>query len=164
MIELCGIHRDFQVGDQIVRALDDINLTIEQGEYLSVMGPSGSGKSTLLNLIGMLDHATAGSYRLDGVNITDLAENDVARIRNRQIGFVFQSFHLIPRLSAAGNIELPLILAGMPPAERVPRVDAAIAAMKLETRRHHKPDRFREIRTVWRFSGVWSDLHQPLSE
>ena len=140
MIELCGIHRDFQVGDQIVRALDDINLTIEQGEYLSVMGPSGSGKSTLLNLIGMLDHATAGSYRLDGVNITDLAENDVARIRNRQIGFVFQSFHLIPRLSAAGNIELPLILAGMPPAERVPRVDAAIAAMKLETRRHHKPD------------------------
>ena len=140
MIELGAIHRDFQVGDQVVHALDDINLTIDQGEYVSVMGPSGSGKSTLLNLIGMLDHASSGSYRLNDTNITEMNEQQEAEVRNRQIGFVFQSFHLIPRLTAAENIELPLVLAGIPPQDRADKVSRAIAAMNLEQRRHHKPD------------------------
>jgi len=117
MIKLENIHRDFQVGDQIVHALDDINLEIQQGEYLSVMGPSGSGKSTLLNLIGMLDHATSGSYYLNGKNITELDEQQEAETRNKNIGFVFQAFHLVPRLTAAQNIELPLILAGIDPGK-----------------------------------------------
>ncbi|MDJ0882497.1 MAG: ABC transporter ATP-binding protein [Gammaproteobacteria bacterium] len=140
MIKLEQIHRDFQVGDQTVHALDDINLEITQGEYLSVMGPSGSGKSTLLNLIGMLDHATSGIYTLNGQNVTQMDEHQEAETRNRHIGFVFQAFHLIPRLTAAENIELPLVLAGMSPAERYQRVEQALKAMNLIERAHHKPD------------------------
>ncbi len=140
MIKLEHIHRDFQVGDQTVHALDDINLEITQGEYLSVMGPSGSGKSTLLNLIGMLDHATSGSYSLADQNITEMDEQQEAQIRNKYIGFVFQAFHLIPRLSAAENIELPLVLAGIAPSVRQPKVEQALQAMNLVDRAHHKPD------------------------
>jgi len=140
MIKLEQIHRDFQVGDQTVHALDDINLEIIQGEYLSVMGPSGSGKSTLLNLIGMLDHATAGIYSLNGQNVTSMDEQQEAETRNRHIGFVFQAFHLIPRLSAAENIELPLVLAGIEPGLRREKVENALAAMNLMERAHHKPD------------------------
>ncbi len=140
MIKLENIHRDFQVGDQIVHALDDINLTIAQGEYLSVMGPSGSGKSTLLNLIGMLDHATSGAYFLNGENITEMDEQKEAMTRNRHIGFVFQAFHLIPRLTAAENIELPLLLAGIDADIRQQKVDLALESMKLTNRATHKPD------------------------
>lgn len=140
MIRLENIHRDFQVGEQTVHALDDINLQIQQGEYVSVMGPSGSGKSTLLNLIGMLDHASSGQYFLNEINITDMNEQQEAHTRNRLIGFVFQSFHLIPRLSAAENIELPLMLAGMEPEIRAQKVAQAIKAMGLENRQLHKPD------------------------
>jgi putative ABC transport system ATP-binding protein len=140
MINLSHIHRDFQVGDQTVHALNDINLDIKQGEYVSVMGPSGSGKSTLLNLIGMLDHASSGQYLLNDINITEMNEQQEANIRNRFIGFVFQSFHLIPRLSAAENIELPLIIAGVAPEIRAQKVAQAIAAMNLEDRQQHKPD------------------------
>jgi putative ABC transport system ATP-binding protein len=140
MIELKNIHRDFQVGDQIVHALDDINLKIEQGEYLSVMGPSGSGKSTLLNIIGMLDSPSAGQYFLNNKNVTELSEEEQARVRNQNIGFVFQAFHLIPRLTAAENIELPLILAGIPHEQRLPRVEAALDSMHLADRAHHKPE------------------------
>lgn len=140
MIKLEHIHRDFQVGDQTVHALDDINLEIQQGEYVSVMGPSGSGKSTLLNLIGLLDHPSAGQYYLNEKNVTDLSEEEEAQVRNKNIGFVFQAFHLVPRLTAAENIELPLILAGVAPEERKDKVHAALEAMHLMERAHHKPD------------------------
>ena len=140
MITLKNIHRNFKVGSQIVHALDGINLEIGAGEYVSVMGPSGSGKSTLLNLIGMLDHASSGEYRLNGQNVTEMDENEESHIRNQTIGFVFQSFHLIPRLTAAENIELPLMLAGMDPAERAQRVNDVIEKMDLVNRAQHTPD------------------------
>jgi putative ABC transport system ATP-binding protein len=140
MIRLEAIHRDFQVGDQVVHALDDINLEISQGEYISVMGPSGSGKSTLLNLIGLLDHPTAGKYFLNDRNVTELNEEEESLTRNQQIGFVFQAFHLVPRLTAAQNIELPLILAGRNPEERAELVDRALSAMHLQDRARHKPE------------------------
>lgn len=139
MITLNNIQRDFQVGDQVVHALDDVNLTIEDGEYVSVMGPSGSGKSTLLNLLGLLDSPSAGSYLLNNHNVTDLDETEQATTRNQNIGFVFQVFHLIPRLSAAENIELPLVLAGIPEAIRKERVHYALESMNLLDRAHHKP-------------------------
>ncbi|HFC52858.1 MAG TPA: ABC transporter ATP-binding protein [Gammaproteobacteria bacterium] len=140
MIVLSHVHRDFRVGEQTVHALDDVNLAIGAGEYLSVMGPSGSGKSTLLNLIGLLDRPTSGSYLLDGKDVTGLSDRELARVRNRQFGFVFQSFHLVPRLSAAENVELPLILAGVSPSRRRKRVEQALAALDLSDRAHHKPD------------------------
>ena len=140
MIRLEAIHRDFQVGDQVVHALDDINLEISQGEYISVMGPSGSGKSTLLNLIGLLDHPTAGKYFLNDRNVTELDEEEESLTRNQQIGFVFQVFHLVPRLTAAQNIELPLILAGRNPEERAELVERALSAMHLQDRAHHRPE------------------------
>lgn len=140
MIELSNIHRDFLVGDQKVHALDDINLSIVAGEYISIMGPSGSGKSTLLNLIGLLDSATAGTYLLNQQNVTSLPDDKQAATRSKTIGFVFQAFHLIPRLTAAENIELPLILAGTEPEQRHPLVNKAITAMGLTDRAHHTPD------------------------
>jgi len=140
MIKLAQIHRDFRVGDQLVHALDDINLEIQQGEYLSVMGPSGSGKSTLLNLIGMLDHATSGTYSLNGQLVTEMDEQQEALTRNKHIGFVFQAFHLIPRLSAQENIELPLLLAGIAPETRRLKVEQAIKALNLSDRALHRPD------------------------
>jgi len=140
MIRLEQIHRDFQVGDQIVHALDDINLEISQGEYISVMGPSGSGKSTLLNLIGILDHATSGRYFLNDDNVTEMDERAESRARNEHIGFVFQSFHLIPRLTAAANIELPLVLSGVEPELRKQKVDVALQTLSLTDRAHHTPD------------------------
>jgi putative ABC transport system ATP-binding protein len=108
MIRLDAITRVFRMGDQEVRALDRINLDIAAGEYVSIMGPSGSGKSTLLNVIGLLDHPDGGHYTLDGIDVTTLSEPEQAQVRRTRIGFVFQSFHLVPRLTAAGNIELPL--------------------------------------------------------
>lgn len=139
MIKLENIKRDFQVGEQTVHALDNINLTIDNGEYVSVMGPSGSGKSTLLNLLGLLDSPSAGSYFLNNHNVTELDENQQAITRNQNIGFVFQVFHLIPRLTAAENIELPLVFAGIPEAIRKERVYKALDSMKLLDRAHHKP-------------------------
>ena len=140
MIDLQHVHRDFQVGDQIVHALNDVNLSIAKGEYVSTMGPSGSGKSTLLNLIGLLDRATRGQYLLNGDDVTTLTDTEQATTRNRQIGFVFQAFHLVPRLTAAENVELPLILAGVLPSRRKQRVRDALEALQLSDRAHHKPD------------------------
>ncbi|MFP4610616.1 MAG: ABC transporter ATP-binding protein [Thiohalophilus sp.] len=140
MIELQALCRDFAVGDQIVHALDHIDLRIEPGEYVSVMGPSGSGKSTLLNIIGLLDRPSSGNYLLNDRNVTELDEREQAAVRNRQIGFVFQAFHLVPRLTAAENIELPLILAGEPPGQRRDKVTAALGALHLADRAHHKPE------------------------
>jgi putative ABC transport system ATP-binding protein len=140
MIELDDIHRDFQVGEQTVHALDGVSLTIGAGEYGSIMGPSGSGKSTLLNLLGLLDRPSSGTYRLNGQDVTSLSDVQQAEVRNREIGFVFQMFHLVPRLTAAGNVELPLILAGVDPEERGVRVAAALEAMHLSERSHHRPE------------------------
>jgi len=140
MIELEHIHRNFQVGDQQVHALDDVTLAIERGEYLSLMGPSGSGKSTLLNILGLLDKPTSGTYRLDGRDTTTMSVADKAALRSEKIGFVFQFFHLVPRLSAAENVELPMMLAGIPVRERRERVARAIASVGLPARAHHRPD------------------------
>ena len=140
MIELDNIHRDFLVGDQQVHALDDVSLAIASGEYVSIMGPSGSGKSTLLNLLGLLDRPSSGRYRLNGQDVTSLSDIEQAQVRNREVGFVFQMFHLVPRLTAAENVELPLILAGLSPAERRARVERALNDLGLSDRSHHKPD------------------------
>jgi putative ABC transport system ATP-binding protein len=140
MIELDGVHRVFQVGDEEVHALDDVCLNVAQGEYLSIMGPSGSGKSTLLNIVGLLDRPSSGSYRLEGQDVTALDDEQQARTRREKIGFVFQFFHLVPRLSAAENVELPMVLAGIPVAERRQRVDRALGSMGLMDRAHHRPD------------------------
>ena len=140
MIELRGLTRHFRVGDQTVRALQDVSLTIPDGDYLALMGPSGSGKSTLLHLLGCLDRPTSGSYILDGHEVGSLPEGELAEIRSHKIGFVFQFFHLVPRLTAAGNVELPMILAGIRPAERRARVAKALAAVGLTDRASHRPD------------------------
>jgi putative ABC transport system ATP-binding protein len=140
MITLSQVSRSFTVGDQQVAALRNIDLNIAAGDYVSIMGPSGSGKSTLLNLIGLLDRPSSGTYRLDGGNVTDLNDEQQARVRSEKIGFVFQSFHLVPRLTAAMNIELPLILAGIPPAERKARVVKLLENYGLTDRADHRPD------------------------
>jgi putative ABC transport system ATP-binding protein len=140
MIELRDLTRHFRVGDQTVRALEAVTLSIPDGGYVAIMGPSGSGKSTLLHLLGCLDRPTSGSYRLDGREVADLGEEDLALVRGRRIGFVFQFFHLVPRLSAAGNVELPMILAGLRPAERRERAAGALAAVGLTDRADHRPD------------------------
>jgi putative ABC transport system ATP-binding protein len=140
LIELQGIHRLFAVGDQQVHALNDVTLTIAQGDYISLMGPSGSGKSSLLNIIGLLDRPSRGSYLLEGQEIHAYSDEEQARIRRERIGFVFQFFHLIPRLSAAQNIELPMTLAGIPPEERRPRVEAILKDYGLQDRAHHRPE------------------------
>lgn len=140
MIHLERINRIFEVGDQQVRALADVNLSIARGEYLAIMGPSGSGKSTLLNILGLLDQPSSGKYQLDGQETTEMNDEQLARIRGGKIGFVFQFFHLIGRLSAAENIELPLILAEEAPAERKQKVQEILHKVGLEDRAHHRPD------------------------
>jgi len=140
VIELVGLSRHFRVGDQIVRALQDVNLTVPGGDYLALMGPSGSGKSTLLHILGCLDRPTAGTYVLDGREVGSLPESALAEVRSRKIGFVFQFFHLVPRLTAAGNVELPMVLAGVRPAERRERVVAALGSVGLTDRAAHRPD------------------------
>lgn len=139
MIQLIDVCRVFHMGDQAIHALNQIQLTITEGEYVSIMGPSGSGKSTLLNVIGLLDRPNSGRYLLDNIDVTDLSESDQARVRQNKIGFVFQSFHLIPRLTAAENIELPLILSGIDPNERKKRVEGALLAFNLIERAQHRP-------------------------
>lgn len=140
MIQLQQVQRMFEVGDQKVYALDDINLQIERGEYLSIMGPSGSGKSTLLHILGLLDRPTKGSYTLDGQDVTTLSDVEQAHVRRDKMGFVFQFFHLIPRLTAAQNVELPLMLAGVEPEERRPRVEKILEAFHLSDRAQHRPE------------------------
>ena len=138
-IVLQAICRQFQVGEETVHALDHVSLTIQAGDYISVMGPSGSGKSTLLNMLGLLDQTDAGSYQLQGRELTTLPEEERAQVRREKIGFIFQSFHLIPRLSAAENIELPLMLMGMAVKERKAKVQAALASLGLSSRADHRP-------------------------
>ncbi|MEJ2657499.1 MAG: ABC transporter ATP-binding protein [Desulfobacterales bacterium] len=140
MIRLTGIERTFPVGDETVHALNNVNFTVRKGEYVAIMGPSGSGKSTLLNIIGLLDRPDKGVYTLEDLDITELTDDQQASVRRNKIGFVFQFFHLVPRLSAAENVELPMILAGVDPVERKPRVQAALSSLGLSDRAKHRPD------------------------
>jgi len=139
VIRLTGISRDFPVGDQTVHALRAIDIDIGSGEFVAIMGPSGSGKSTLLNLLGLLDRPTAGRYELDGRDVTTLSEAEAAQVRRDKIGFVFQFFHLVPRLTAAANIALPMLLASVPKRERDERVAGLIADVGLSDRADHRP-------------------------
>ena len=140
LIELQGIERIFQLGDSTVHALSALNLSVDAGEYVAVMGPSGSGKSTLLNLLGLLDRPSSGTYRLEGRDVTTLSPDEQAKVRSQRIGFVFQSFHLVPRLTAAENIALPMTRAGIDPAQRALRVKPALKDYGLSDRASHRPN------------------------
>ena len=139
MIVLRDVCKTYQVGDEIVRALDHASLTVQDGEFVSIIGPSGSGKSTMMNIIGCLDTADSGEYLLDDIPIEDYTENELAQIRSRKIGFVFQSFNLIPQLTAQENVELPLIYQRVRRSERRRRVTEALERVQLTGRKHHLP-------------------------
>ncbi len=139
MIDLHDLHRHYILGGQPVMALNAINLKIDQGEYLSIMGPSGSGKSTLLNQLGLLDRPTSGSYRFKEIETTTLSEAQRAELRNQHIGFVFQAYHLIDRLTAQENVELPLTLAGVPPSERREKARSLLTRLGLEKYQQQRP-------------------------
>ena len=140
ILKLTDICKDYKQGKEPVRVLKNINLTVEKGEYLAIMGPSGSGKTTLMNLIGCLDVPTSGEYELDGKNLKDLSDDALAEIRNKHIGFVFQHFHLMPKLDAVENVALPLLYAGVPLKERRERAEEALKAVGLEERMHFLPN------------------------
>jgi putative ABC transport system ATP-binding protein len=140
LIELSGIERTFQLGGGEVHALAGIDLEISRGEYLAVMGASGSGKSTLMNILGCLDTPSRGSYTLNGTNVSHLDDDQLAAIRNREIGFVFQTFNLLPRTDAAANVALPLLYSGIGRAERARRAEAALVRVGLGDRLHHQPN------------------------
>ena len=140
MIRLEKLSRKFQVGNQVVHALDKVDLEINQNDYVSIMGVSGSGKSTLLNILGLLDTPTSGDYILSGINTSKMDDDEMAGIRSTKIGFIFQSFHLIPRLTAFENIEMPMILSGINPNERSMKVNSALDKVGLTDRSDHKPE------------------------
>jgi putative ABC transport system ATP-binding protein len=140
VIELDRVWRSYQVGEQPLHALQDVSIVIPDGGYVAIMGPSGSGKSTLLNIIGCLDRPSQGVYRLDGEDVGALPEEEISEIRRHKIGFVFQSFHLVARLSASENVALPMLLAGTPPLERTERVTAALDAVGMGGRADHRPN------------------------
>ena len=140
ILKLTDICKDYQQGKQTVRVLKNINLTVEQGEYLAIMGPSGSGKTTLMNIIGCLDVPTSGTYELNGKNLQNSSDNALADIRNKYIGFVFQSFYLMPKLDAVDNVALPLLYAGVPLKERRARAVEALKAVGLGERIHFRPN------------------------
>jgi putative ABC transport system ATP-binding protein len=139
VIELAGISRTFELGGEPIHALVEVSETIAAGEHVAIMGPSGSGKSTLLHLIGCLDRPTSGSYHFEGREVATLGEDELDDLRGRRIGFVFQTFHLVSRLDARGNVELPMIFAGLPRRERRELADAALAAVGLAPRATHRP-------------------------
>ena len=140
ILKLTDICKDYQQGREPVRVLKNINLTVEKGDYLAIMGPSGSGKTTLMNIIGCLDVPTSGTYELDGKNLKDLSDDDLADIRNRHIGFVFQHFHLLPKMTALDNVALPLLYADVPIKERRERAAEALKAVGLEQRMDFYPN------------------------
>lgn len=139
LIELKGINKSYKNGDQELRVLKDIDLEVEKGEFVAIMGPSGSGKSTLMNVIGLLDRPTSGDYFLDGQEVGNLSEKKLAHVRNEQIGFVFQQFFLLSKLNAFQNVELPLIYAGVHPAKRKEIAEQYLEKVELGSRMHHLP-------------------------
>lgn len=140
VVELIDIKKIYGVDESEVRAVDGVTLSIERGEFVAVMGASGSGKSTLMNIIGALDVATSGTYRLDGIDIGELDDDALSLVRNRRIGFIFQSFNLIPRMSAVANVELPLMYRGVSRSERRKKATEALASVGLSDRMHHQPN------------------------
>lgn len=140
LIRIEQLARRYEMGSEVVHALRGVSLSIERGEYVSIMGPSGSGKSTLMNLIGCLDTPSSGTYELNGNDVSDLDDNELADIRNREIGFVFQTFNLLPRSTALHNVELPLIYAGIKFERRREAADIALKQVSLEDRKLHKPN------------------------
>ena len=140
ILKLTDICKDYIQGKEPVRVLKNVNLTVEKGEYLAIMGPSGSGKTTLMNLIGCLDVPTSGEYQLEDRDLKDLTDDELADIRNKYIGFVFQSFHLLPKMDALDNVALPLLYAGVPLKERRARAEEALKAVDLEDRMHFFPN------------------------
>src|ERR1700741_3928252 len=140
IIETRNISREYKMGDNIVRALQDISISIDKGEYVAFMGPSGSGKSTLMNIVGCLDTPSAGTYMLNNKLVSDMTENELADTRNKEIGFVFQTFNLLPRATALENVALPLIYAGYSKSERHDMAMAALESVDLANRHHHRPN------------------------
>ncbi len=140
LISVQDLHKIYEVGTQTVPAIQGVDLDIHKGEYLAIMGSSGSGKSTLMNMLGCLDTPTKGTYRLNGTEVSTLTDDELAEIRNREIGFVFQTFNLLPRSTAAQNVELPLVYAGISASERAARVAKAVDAVGLSSRKAHKPN------------------------
>jgi putative ABC transport system ATP-binding protein len=140
VIRLTRISRRYQMGSETIHALRDVSLEIEPGEYVAIMGPSGSGKSTLMNLVGCLDTPTSGQYELNGIQVSEMDDNQLAEIRNKEIGFIFQTFNLLPRSDALRNVELPLIYAGVPSEDRRQVALESLANVGLADRIHHKPN------------------------
>ncbi len=140
LIDLKSIQKNYEIGTEVVHALKDITLTIDKGEYVAIMGPSGSGKSTLMNLLGCLDTATSGDYDLNGAAVSDMNDDQLAEIRNREIGFVFQTFNLLPRATALHNVELPLIYNGSSTSERKENAEDALSKVGLADRMNHRPN------------------------
>ncbi len=140
VIDIEGVTKLYKMGDEIIRALRGVTLSIRRNEYLAIMGPSGSGKSTLMNMLGCLDTPTAGHYQFSGKDVASMVDDELADIRNREIGFVFQTFNLLPRSDALHNVELPLIYAGVSKADRIERAQQALANVGLAERMHHKPN------------------------
>src|SRR5687767_12784244 len=140
LISMNNIWRTYQMGDEELHALRDVSFNVEKGEYLAIIGPSGSGKSTLMNLIGCLDSPTKGQYWINGHLVSDMTDDELARIRNREIGFVFQTFNLLARATALHNVELPLIYAGMRASDRYEKAKAALESVELGDRVGHKPN------------------------
>jgi putative ABC transport system ATP-binding protein len=140
LIETRDLWKTYQMGDELIHALRGVSLQIDRGEYVAIMGPSGSGKSTLMNLIGCLDTPSQGTYLLNGKEVSLMNDNELARIRNEEIGFVFQTFNLLPRATALHNVELPLVYAGIQKKDRLDRAKAALEKVELTPRMHHRPN------------------------
>lgn len=140
IIRIEGLTKHYRIGDEVIKALNGVDLFIRKNEYVALMGPSGSGKSTIMNIIGCLDTPTSGSYFLNGPDVAQLSDNELAEIRNKEIGFVFQTFNLLPRYSALDNVALPLVYAGIPKEERQERAKQALISVGLGDRLHHKPN------------------------
>lgn len=140
IISIDDIHKTYEVGDQQVHALDGVDLTIYRNDYVAIMGPSGSGKSTLMNMLGCLDTPTSGRYVLNGTDVSDMDEDELAEVRNKEIGFVFQTFNLLPRYTAVENVAVPLVYAGIAKSRRLRRAEEALRSVGLENRMEHRPN------------------------